>query len=178
MKRLLLGMTFIFGVAFFAAPTMIVTSSEASVIGGRPAGCPARYCGCAVAGKVGLRGAKWNTNLAANYVRNLPRASCAPGMVAARSGHVFVIQACHGNGSVTAWDPNSGGGKTRIHTRSLAGYTVVNPRGGSRSTMVAWWEPFPSRALDRKPVHRYKKKVRHHYARAAPARHASAVRRR
>lgn len=30
-----------------------------------------------------------------------------------------------------AYDANSGGRTTRIHARSLRGYTVVNPRGGS-----------------------------------------------
>lgn len=141
-----------------ALPT-IATPAEATVVGGRPAHCPRAFCGCATAMKVGLSGSFWN--LAANY-KVLPRASCAPGMVAARRGHVFVIQSCNGNGTVTAWDPNSGGGKTRVHTRSLAGYTIHNPRGGNMyarghsgklayhkaATQVAWWQGWPHRVLD------------------------------
>lgn len=146
-------------------PSTVVSQADATVIGGRPPGCPARYCGCATARKVGLSGAKWN--LAANYL-TLPRASCAPGMVAARRGHVFVIQSCNGNGTVTAWDPNSGGGKTRIHTRSLAGYAVVNPRGGGGGyTAFAWWKG--QGQLDRKPRYKRTKQYRQHrYAKVRP----------
>lgn len=164
-KKIIIGLAVLIG-CLFAVPVTMPTFGEAqaTVIGGRPSGCPARYCGCATARKVGLSGSFWN--LAANY-KVLPRASCAPGMVAARRGHVFVIQSCNGNGTVTAWDPNSGGGKTRIHTRSLAGYTVHNPHGGNalarygRSTKVArasapqqfaWWQPWPHRVLDQQDV--------------------------
>ena len=28
-------------------------------------------------------------------------------------------------------DSNSGGGRTRLHLRSIAGYTIVNPMGGA-----------------------------------------------
>lgn len=97
------------------------------VIGGRPAGCPARYCGCASARYVGLRGAKWN--LAYNWVRYLPRTSPAPGMAAARRGHVFILLSHAGGNKWLAYDPNSGGGLTRRHVRSIAGFTVVNPNG-------------------------------------------------
>jgi hypothetical protein len=182
-----------------ASPSTVISTAEATVIGGRPAGCPARYCGCATARKVGLSGSFWN--LAANY-KVLPRASCAPGMVAARSGHVFVIQACHGNGTVTAYDPNSGGGKTRIHTRSLAGYTIHNPHGGNayartgrgqtiaarnlraqERMQVAWWQGWPHRVLDQQPQYRGRKQYRQrtYQARryAQPrTRYASAQRRR
>lgn len=162
------------------SPATIISTADATVIGGRPSGCPARYCGCATARKVGLSGAKWN--LAANYL-TLPRTSCAPGMVAARRGHVFVIQSCHGNGTVTAWDPNSGGGKTRIHTRSLAGYAVVNPRGGGGgATQLAWWKPWPEHAVPRSQ-YRQRKQYRQRTYQARRyvqprTRYASAVRRR
>jgi hypothetical protein len=176
------------------SPATFISTADATVIGGRPSGCPARYCGCATARKVGLSGSFWN--LAANY-KVLPRTSCAPGMVAARPGHVFVIQSCHGNGTVTAWDPNSGGGKTRIHTRSLAGYSVHNPSGGNayarhgktrreyaraQSYQVAWWQGWPHRALDQqraKPRKQYRQRTyqarryvqpRNRYASAARAR--------
>jgi len=67
-------------------------------------------------------------NLAANWLR-FPRAAPAPGMVAARRGHVFVLNR-HIRGKVWwVWDANSGGGKTRVHPRSIAGFKIVDPRG-------------------------------------------------
>jgi hypothetical protein len=101
---------------------------EGSVVGGRPAGCPRRYCGCGVSLKVFGRIIP-ELNLAANWLRKFPRTHAAAGMVAARRGHVFYIKAYNGDGTALAYDPNSGGGKTRIHVRSLRGYTVVDPNG-------------------------------------------------
>ncbi len=98
------------------------------VIGGRPAGCPHRYCGCGVSLKVFGKIIP-ELNLAYNWKRKFPRTSPAPGMVAARSGHVFYIVNVIDSSTVLAYDPNSGGGRTRIHERSLHGYTVVNPHG-------------------------------------------------
>jgi hypothetical protein len=102
-----------------------------TVIGGAPAGCRhlgRLYCGCASALYVKLR-ARWNVNLAANWIRYLPRAAPAPGMAAARRGHVKIITAVLGGGRYKFYDPNSGGGLTRITTGTLAGFVVVNPRG-------------------------------------------------
>lgn len=99
---------------------------EAAVVGGRPDGCPRRYCGCGVSLKVFGRIIP-ELNLAANWVRKFSRTSPAAGMVAARRGHVFYILSYLGDGTALAYDPNSGRGKTRIHERSLAGYVVVNP---------------------------------------------------
>jgi len=101
---------------------------EGTVVGGRPAGCPWRYCGCGVSLKVFGKIIP-ELNLAINWVRKFPRTSPAPGMVAARSGHVFYIQSVNGDGTVIAFDPNSGGHKTRVHTVSLRGYHVVDPHG-------------------------------------------------
>jgi hypothetical protein len=64
---------------------------------------------------------------AANWLR-VPRAAPAPGMVAARRGHVFVLEQHIDGDAWMAYDANSGGRTTRIHARSLRGYTVVNPR--------------------------------------------------
>lgn len=103
-----------------------VSGGRGQVVGGRPAGCPRSFCGCGASIRVfghivpGL-------NLAANWLR-FPRTSPAPGMVAARRGHVFVLEQ-HVEGDIwMAYDANSGGRSTRIHARSLRGYTVVNPR--------------------------------------------------
>lgn len=97
-----------------------------------PAGCPRRaFCGCGAAlERFGrhVRGL-W---LASNWLRfpRVPRGSEAPGHAAARRGHVFIIKAVLGNGMVMAYDANSGGRRTRLHVRSLAGFTVVDPSGG------------------------------------------------
>jgi hypothetical protein len=95
-----------------------------------PPGCPRRlFCGCGAAVKVfgaPIR-ALW---LAANWFK-FPPAAPAPGMVAVRRGHVFVIEAVVGPGRVVAYDANSGRGLTRRHVRSLAGYSVRNPRAAS-----------------------------------------------
>lgn len=98
-----------------------------------PAGCPRRaFCGCGVSLHVfGKAVAAGGLAIAAEWLR-FPRAEPAPGMVAARRGHVFAILETRGNGRVLAYDPNSGRHMTRIHIRSLRGYVVVNPRGGAR----------------------------------------------
>lgn len=99
-----------------------------STIVAHPAGCPSRaFCGCGAA--VRVFGAPIRSLwLAANWLR-FPRAAPAPGMVAARRGHVFVLEA-HLNGNVwRVYDANSGRRLTRIHARSIAGYQIVNPHG-------------------------------------------------
>ena len=103
-----------------------VSGGRSQIVGGRPAGCPRSFCGCGASIRVfghivpGL-------NLAANWLR-FPRTSPAPGMVAARRGHVFVLEQHVEGDTWMAYDANSGGRTTRIHARSLRGYTVVNPR--------------------------------------------------
>lgn len=103
--------------------------SSARIVGGRPAGCPSSFCGCGAALRVFGRIVP-ELNLASNWLR-FPRTSPAPGMVAARRGHVFVLEQHLGGDVWMAYDANSGGRATRIHARSLRGYTIVNPRGGS-----------------------------------------------
>jgi hypothetical protein len=41
----------------------------------------------------------------------------------------MILETDLGNGVWQVYDPNSGGHQTRIHARSLAGYTIVNPHG-------------------------------------------------
>ncbi len=101
---------------------------EGSTVVERPSVCPTRaYCGCASSVKVFGHPVR-ELYLAANWLR-FPRTEPAPGMIAARHGHVFVIQEVLGNNTVLAWDPNSGGHQTRVHVRSLAGFSVRNPHG-------------------------------------------------
>lgn len=97
----------------------------AQVIGSRPSGCPRAYCGCSASlylfGKI-----RPELNLASNWLK-FPRATPAPRMVAARRGHVFVLVEHKGGSQWLVHDGNSGRGLTRLHVRSIAGYTVVNP---------------------------------------------------
>ena len=94
-----------------------------------PAGCPSRlFCGCGVSVRVFGRPVR-NLYLAANWLR-FPSAAPSAGMVAARNGHVMYIEQYLGEGKAVVYDPNSGGGQTRVHVRSLSGYKVVNPRRG------------------------------------------------
>lgn len=112
----------------FGMPTDRAGNAIQASILPHPAGCPRRaFCGCGAAVEVFGKPVRslW---LAANWLR-FPRAAPAPGMVAARRGHVFVIREVLGNGRVLAYDANSGGRKTRLHVRSLAGFIVVNPNG-------------------------------------------------
>jgi hypothetical protein len=53
-------------------------------------------------------------------------------MAAWRYGHVFIIEQAYGDGTVLAYDGNSGHHQTRIHRRSLSGFHVVNPQVASR----------------------------------------------
>jgi hypothetical protein len=107
---------------------------EAEVVA-HPAGCPSRaFCGCGASIEVFGRSIRelWR---AANWFR-FPPASPAAGMVAVRYHHVFVIREVLGSGLVLAYDANSGGHRTRIHVRSLAGYSVRNPRGGRYASAI------------------------------------------
>ena len=110
-----------------------------------PAGCPGRaFCGCGTCVKVGFSLAeckRMGLFLARNWFHRFPRTAPSAGMVAARSGHVMYIMAYQGNGLATVYDPNSGGHRTRVHTRSLSGYTIVNPHG--RSTAMLSTRAFP-----------------------------------
>jgi hypothetical protein len=103
-----------------------------------PAGCPRRaFCGCGAALKVFGRAITRGTFAVAAYWLRLPPAAPAPGMVAARRGHVFVIEEMtglkdrRGHPIVIAYDANSGRHLTRRHARSLAGYSVRNPHGST-----------------------------------------------
>lgn len=102
----------------------------AQIIGGRPQGCPHRFCGCALALRIFGRIVP-ALNLAVNWVHKFQRSPPAPGMVAARHGHAFQLIA-HVRGTTwQVWDANSGRGRTRIHDRSIAGFIIVNPRSNS-----------------------------------------------
>jgi hypothetical protein len=106
--------------------TAEMNGGRGQVVGGRPAGCPRSFCGCGASLRVFGRIVP-GLNLAASWLR-FPRTAPAPGMVAARRGHVFVLEQHVEGDTWMAYDANSGGRTTRIHARSLRGYTVVSPR--------------------------------------------------
>ena len=91
-----------------------------------PAGCPSRaFCGCGTSVRVFGHPVR-NLYLAANWFR-FPRTYAHAGAVAVRSHHVFYIEEAYGDGTVLAYDPNSGGHATRLHRVSLSGYAIVQP---------------------------------------------------
>ena len=110
------------------ASAVDASGNEVQVIGRRPPGCPRRYCGCGASlylfGRIVPE-----LNLAANWIRKFPRTSPAPRMAAARRGHVFVLLSHVSGNDWLVMDANSGGGKTRIHVRSIQGFVIVNPHG-------------------------------------------------
>lgn len=109
--------------------TMASIDNGARVVGSRPSGCPNRFCGCEASlfkfGRIIPE-----LNLAANW-RRFPRAMPSPGMAAVRSGHVMILQQQVSGNVWYVHDGNSGGHVTREHPRSIAGYTIVDPSGGS-----------------------------------------------
>ena len=101
---------------------------SADTIVAHPAGCPrVAFCGCGAAVRLGLGAGARHLWLAANWYR-FPRSAPAPGMVAVRRHHVMVLEADLGGGVWRVYDANSGRHLTRVHSRSIAGYAVVNPR--------------------------------------------------
>jgi hypothetical protein len=106
----------------------VVDANGGAVVNRRPQGCPHAFCGCEaslyVFGKI-----RPELNLASNWIRKFPRTSPAPGMAAARSGHVMVLMSHVEGNNWLVHDGNSGGGLTREHVRSISGYVIVNPRG-------------------------------------------------
>jgi hypothetical protein len=98
------------------------------VVGSRPSGCPHAFCGCEASLYLFHRSIP-ALNLAANWIWKFPRAMAAPGMAAARPGHVMVLMS-HVEGPYwLVHDGNSGRHLTREHVRSIAGFHVVDPHG-------------------------------------------------
>ncbi len=107
---------------------ILAGSTSTTQILPHPASCPARaFCGCGASVHVFGHSVR-NLWLASNWFR-FPRSAPAPGMVAVRRHHVFVLEADLGGGKWRVFDANSGGGRTRVHARSLAGFAIVDPHG-------------------------------------------------
>lgn len=126
--------------ALFCACLVAPAKAETRFIP-HPAGCP-RVAFCACGASVEAFGKPIRELfLAINWKRKFPRAEAAPGMAAVRPGHVFILRR-HIEGLV--WevvDHNSGGRRSRIHHRSIAGFTIVDPHGGRQGHVLAAAEP-------------------------------------
>lgn len=105
------------------------------ILGGRPRGCPHAFCGCEASLYV-FGHIRKGLNLAYNWVRAFPRAAPAPGMAAARWGHVMVLIRHVAGKNWLVHDGNSGGHLTREHVRSIAGYVIVDPHGSRRAELA------------------------------------------
>jgi hypothetical protein len=92
-----------------------------------PHGCPrTEFCGCGAA--VHVFGAPIRALWRAAAWFRFPRARPAPGRVAVRRHHVFVLEQ-HIRGNLwMVFDANSGHHLTRRHPRSISGYVIVEPR--------------------------------------------------
>lgn len=92
-----------------------------------PAGCPWRlFCGCGASVRVFGHSIRslWP---AIEWIKRFPKAAPAPGMAAVRTHHVMILES-HVAGDVwIVYDANSGGHGTRIHPRSIVGYSIRNP---------------------------------------------------
>lgn len=106
--------------------------NDTTVLGGRPAGCPHAFCGCEASRYV-FGEIRPELNLASNWIRKFPRTMPAPGMAAARNGHVMVLISHVGGNDWLVHDGNSGGGLTRRHVRSISGHVIVDPQGSRQA---------------------------------------------
>jgi hypothetical protein len=110
----------------------VATAASSAEVVSHPEGCPrSLFCGCGVSVRVFGHPVRdlW---LVQNWYR-FPRAEAAAGNVAILgSRHVAYILQAYGDGTATLYDPNSGGGLTRVHRVSLRGWAVVDPRATAR----------------------------------------------
>jgi hypothetical protein len=119
-----------------AARSVKHVATESSAIVEHPSGCP-RYlfCGCGASAYVFGHPVR-SLYLVRNWYQ-FPRTAPAQGMaVLFSSRHVAIIEQYHGDGTATLYDPNSGGGLTRIRRVKIANLVVVDPHG-QRTTRAA-----------------------------------------
>lgn len=105
---------------------VLSTAAFAQQILPHPRGCPSRaFCGCGAA--VEVFGQPVRSLWLARAWYRFPRAYPSPGTVAVRRHHVFVLRQHLGGSTWLVADHNSGGRRSRLHARSIAGYTIVRP---------------------------------------------------
>jgi hypothetical protein len=108
-------------------------STEGGVVGRRRAGFPYAFCGAEASYYV-FGVTKRDLWLAANWIRKFPHTAPAPGMAAARSGHVMILMSHVSGSDWLVHDGNGGRHLTWEHVRSISGYTIVDPH----SQRYAW----------------------------------------
>lgn len=100
-------------------PRVMASYEGATIIGGRPAGCPRAYCGCGAMAYLGLTDKRlwkaWNWTKFYN----------GPTPVAVWRHHIAIIERMTGPTTAILRDYNSGRGLSRIHERSIAGARIV-----------------------------------------------------
>lgn len=112
-----------------SAPRTHKAAALSSQVVENPTGCPRiAFCGCGAAVRIFGKPIRYLW-LAANWL-HFQRAAPAPGMAAVSRHHVFVLEQHISGEQWLAYDANSGGHLTRMHVRSIAGYTIVNPHSG------------------------------------------------
>ena len=115
-------------VALALALAILPANALAAEMLPHPPGCPYRlFCGCGASVKV--FGQSVRSLWLARAWFKFPRAMPNSGMVGVRNHHVFVLDRHVSGNTWMVYDYNSGGRKSRYHARSIAGYTIVNPRG-------------------------------------------------
>lgn len=113
-----------------ARPKKKVADHSVTIVA-HPAGCPKRlFCGCGVSVKIWGKPVR-ALFLASNYGRYFNSTDFRPGVVAWRNGHAaYVIGGTIKEAQL--YDPNSGGGKTRIHTVNASKYRFADPHSPKR----------------------------------------------
>lgn len=129
------------GIVMLLALLGSARAGETRVLGGRPPGCPSVFCACVVSihvfGRIIPR-----YNLSSNYVRDFRQVAPAPRMVAARSGHSFLLLYQVEGDVWHVLDGNTGNRKTGRHKviehdRSIRGFKIVNPHQPKRGERYA-----------------------------------------
>lgn len=118
-------------VVFVMVLGMLAGAARADTRLPHPPGCPpTRFCACGAC--FDLTGNPKTCPWRARDWLKYPRATPARNTVAVNLRHVFVLkQHVRGNVWLVA-DYNSGGRKSRLHQRSIAGYAIVDPFAHSR----------------------------------------------
>lgn len=94
-----------------------------------PQGCP-RVAFCACGAAVEVFGKPIRSLWPASAWFKFPRSHAAPGRIAVRRHHVFVLVRQEAGNQWLVKDYNSGGHRSREHVRSIAGWVIVDPHGG------------------------------------------------
>lgn len=102
-----------------------------------PPGCPARaFCACGAAVEIFGRAIRslWPVRAWRAFPRDVP----APKNVAilTRGSHLFVLERHISGSDWLVRDYNSGGHRSRLHVRSIAGAIIVNPRAGRTAALL------------------------------------------